>query len=213
MLLILEAGSYCLCPMEKHSPSLILFFTWYQLDWGLKSFKNICLWCMRVCMCMVAWTLTCCSLHVDVREWLSSVGSFLLLCMFEELNLVSGLWQAPWPTELSSWLMECNLTFECFTSLPKEAVLPEQASETVTIWPWTGQSEALGLWRELVCRVPYSMGDLKKEETNNHKGKDIRDPTNTFSQSLLGSCFITWCHLGIYVLTTHFFLILLSALT
>lgn len=50
--LFLKQDRYCLCPMEKHSPSLILFFTWYQLDWGLKSFKNIHLWCMHVCVCV-----------------------------------------------------------------------------------------------------------------------------------------------------------------
>lgn len=60
------------------------------------------------------------------------------------------------------------------------AVLPEHASERMTIWPWTGQSEALGLWKELVCLIPYSVGDLKKEEKNNYKEKNIRDPANKY---------------------------------
>lgn len=108
---------------------------WIEVKRALKIY--ICGACMCVCVCMVAWTLfTCCSLHVDVREWLPAVGSFLLPCMFEELNLVSGLWQAPWPTELSRWLMECSLTFECFTSLPRRG-------HTSRTCQWNSDSMAL----------------------------------------------------------------------
>lgn len=160
-----------------------------------------------VCVCMVAWTLTCRSLHMEVREWLPAVGSFLLPCMFEELNLVSGLWQAPWPTELSCWLMECNLTFECFTSLPRRGC-------TSRTCQWNSDYMALdwsvwGFGAMEGVSVPGTLyrGDLKKEETNNHKGKDIQDPAKPFRArfyALMSSR---------HLLTTHFFLILLSALT